>query len=117
MEGMRCLVECWADFGDLLSASVICHGPDVILTTGTEHIFVFSVQERRVKASRFSCVCVIVSVLVQVTASVRQNVLLQAILQFDSPVTSLALNADQCSLYALCENNLLYCTPLSLESR
>lgn len=54
MEGVRCLVECWADFGDLLSAEVICHGPDVILSTGTEHIFVFSGQERRVKASGFS---------------------------------------------------------------
>lgn len=53
MEGMRCSVECWADFGDVLSASVMCHGPDVILSTRTEHIFVFSVQERRVKASRF----------------------------------------------------------------
>lgn len=54
MEGVRCLVECWADFGDLLSAKVICHGPDVILSTGSEHIFVFSGQERRVKASGIS---------------------------------------------------------------
>ncbi|MCJ8738646.1 hypothetical protein PDJAM_G00038110 [Pangasius djambal] len=88
MEGVRCLVECWADFGDLLSAKVIYHGPDVILSTGTEHIFVFSGQERRVKT----------------------------VLQFESPVTSLALSADQCSVYALCENNLLYCTRLSPES-
>ncbi|MCI4384404.1 hypothetical protein PGIGA_G00038220 [Pangasianodon gigas] len=88
MEGVRCLVECWADFGDLLSAKVIYHGPDVILSTGTEHIFVFSGQERRVKT----------------------------VLQFESPVTSLALSADQCSVYALCENNLLYCTRFSPES-
>ncbi|KAB5555660.1 hypothetical protein PHYPO_G00036650 [Pangasianodon hypophthalmus] len=88
MEGVRCLVECWADFGDLLSAKVISHGPDVILSTGTEHIFVFSGQERRVKT----------------------------VLQFESPVTSLALSADQCSVYALCENNLLYWTRLSPES-
>lgn len=51
MEGVKSPVECWADFGDLLSAKVICHGPDVILNTGTEHIFVFSGQERRVKVS------------------------------------------------------------------
>ncbi|KAF7705442.1 Fanconi anemia core complex-associated protein 100 [Silurus meridionalis] len=88
MEGARCLVECWADFGDLLSAKVICHGSGVILSTGTEHVLVFSGQERRVKT----------------------------VLQFDSPVTSLALSADQCSLYALCENHLLYSTTLSSES-
>lgn len=54
MEGLGCLVECWADFGNLLSAEMICHGPEVILNTGTEHIFVFNGQERRVKASVFS---------------------------------------------------------------
>ncbi|KAK3528876.1 hypothetical protein QTP70_011753 [Hemibagrus guttatus] len=86
MEGLRCLVECWADFGDLFSAKVICHGTDVILSTGTEHIFVFSDQERI------------------------------TVLQFESPVTSLALGADQCSLYALCENNRLYFTTLSQKS-
>ncbi|KAG7325001.1 hypothetical protein KOW79_011317 [Hemibagrus wyckioides] len=88
MEGLRCLVECWADFGDLLSAKAICHGPDVIISTGTEHMFVFSGQERRVKT----------------------------VLQFECPVTSLALGGDQCSLYVLCENNHLYCTTLSQDS-
>lgn len=51
MEGVMCLVECLADFGDLLSAKAMCHGTDVILSTRTESIFVFCVQERRVKAS------------------------------------------------------------------
>ncbi|XP_026996477.2 Fanconi anemia core complex-associated protein 100 [Tachysurus fulvidraco] len=85
MEGVMCPVECLADFGDLLSAKVMCHGTDVILSTRTENIFVFCVEERRVKS----------------------------VLQFESPVTSLALSADQCSLCALCDNNLLYSTTVS----
>ncbi|XP_053367336.1 Fanconi anemia core complex-associated protein 100 [Clarias gariepinus] len=88
MDGPRCLVEVWADFGDLLSANVMSHGADVILSTGSNDVFIFSGQERKVKT----------------------------VLQFDSPVTSLALSADQCSLYVLCDNHHLYCTPLSLGS-
>lgn len=62
MEGVRCLVECWADFGDLLAATVIHHGPDVILSTGTEDVCVFSGQEKRVKVTGGNlslCCCVL----------------------------------------------------------
>lgn len=64
MDGPRCLVEVWADFGDLLSANVMSHGADVILSTGSNDVFIFSGQERKVKASEFSGVCIIVAVFI-----------------------------------------------------
>ncbi|KAL6475434.1 hypothetical protein MHYP_G00164740 [Metynnis hypsauchen] len=86
METLRCSVDCWADFGELLSGRVVHTGTEVLLTTGTSDLLVFSSQEKRVKS----------------------------ILQFDSPVTCLAVS-DKSRLYALCQSNGLYCTSFPQE--
>ncbi|KAL7856861.1 hypothetical protein SRHO_G00157600 [Serrasalmus rhombeus] len=86
MEAVRCSVDCWADFGELLSGRVVHTGTEVLLTTGTSDLLVFSGQEKRVKS----------------------------ILQFDSPVTSLAVS-DKNRLYALCQSHGLYCTSFPQE--
>ncbi|XP_072524079.1 Fanconi anemia core complex-associated protein 100 [Salminus brasiliensis] len=91
MEPVRCSVDCWAEFGDLLCGRVLHTGTDVLLTTGTSDLLVFSAQDNQPLHST-------------------------TILQFDSPVTSLALSEDRSRLYALCQNNGLYCTTFPLES-
>ncbi|XP_035389605.1 Fanconi anemia core complex-associated protein 100 isoform X2 [Electrophorus electricus] len=88
METVRCFVDCLADFGDLLSAKVIRNGTEVFLSTGASDVLVFNGQEKRVKT----------------------------VLHFCSSVKSFALSNDRCRLYALCENDGLYCIPVALES-
>ncbi|XP_007259397.3 Fanconi anemia core complex-associated protein 100 isoform X1 [Astyanax mexicanus] len=88
MERVRSSVSCWAEFGDLLCGEVLHSGTEVLLTTGSRDLLLFTAQHKRVKT----------------------------ILQFDSPVTSFALSDDKSHLYALCQNDGLYCTTLSLES-
>ncbi|KAL7869337.1 hypothetical protein AOLI_G00133250 [Acnodon oligacanthus] len=87
MDTLRCSVDCWADFGELLWGRVAHTGTEVLITTGTSDLLVFSSQEKRVKS----------------------------ILQFDSAVTSLAVSDDESRLYALCQSNGLYCTSFPQE--
>lgn len=51
MEEVRCSVDYWAEFGDLLSGRVLLSGSEVLLTTGSRDVLVLDCQNKTGKAS------------------------------------------------------------------
>ncbi|XP_063077161.1 Fanconi anemia core complex-associated protein 100 [Engraulis encrasicolus] len=90
MEGMRCSVESWAAFGLLKTSDVklILAETEVVFSTGRDEVLIFSGTEKRV----------------------------QDVLQFDSPVSHLTL-CKRRLIYALCENDGVYCVSFPQQSR
>ncbi|KAA0725148.1 Fanconi anemia core complex-associated protein 100 [Triplophysa tibetana] len=85
---MRCSVEYLIEFSDCQSDSsrIIQYDTNLILTCGDSHVLVFHIQENRVTT----------------------------VFHYETPVTYVALSGDKLrlTLYVLCENGGLYCTPL-----
>lgn len=90
MNAMRCSVEYLSEFSECQShsARIIQCDTNLILTCGDSHVLVFHIQEKRITT----------------------------VLQYDTPVTSVALSDDKLRLYVLCENGGLYCTTLPPHS-
>ncbi|XP_030630699.1 Fanconi anemia core complex-associated protein 100 [Chanos chanos] len=91
MEAFRCSVETLTEFANsnTTSAKISSTKTEVLLTSGSESLLVFSTKERRVTA----------------------------ILKFESPVTALAARGDdKHRLFALCRNDGVYCNTLPTET-
>ncbi|XP_066560581.1 Fanconi anemia core complex-associated protein 100 isoform X2 [Amia ocellicauda] len=90
MAGERCSVDYLATFQcPSRLAQVVCRGTDVILCNGGERVFLYSSQEQK----------------------------LQAVFVFGGRVKQLAKSLDGQSVYALCENDGIYCISLQQHRR
>ncbi|KAL2078292.1 hypothetical protein ACEWY4_025977 [Coilia grayii] len=90
MEAMRCSVESWAAFGLSKRSDVklVSAEAEVVFSTGSDEVLIFSSTEKK----------------------------LWAVLQFDTPVTHLALRKRR-HIYVLCENDGIYCVSFPQQSR
>ncbi|KAI3365587.1 hypothetical protein L3Q82_010673 [Scortum barcoo] len=121
MEG-RCAVECCAEFGFSGASCTpkvrLAFGTDVVICTGSNDLYVFSLQERKLTASNL-LFCKIYKTM---SSDIGGNLLkvrfffLQTVLQFPGPVADLVESHDKQNLYVACRSGV-YCVSLQFISR